>query len=419
MKTLEPKYIVGSIFSPSLIIIYIGRLVSSLGDWIYMVVLSLIFAESAPQYIPLLWLSRSLATFFSGFIAGTISDRLGHKLTAIVSDIIRGITVLLMPFCIDTPVLLLLLVFLTSSLGTFFSASFNPIISKITENEPALRHRVNSIISMLTPLAQFIGPFIGTILMFKNDSLPFFAQSASFIISAITLFFISYPKKTLEITTNSRKKEKLNILWDDIKFSYRYIGNNTILKSITLSTTVFIFGSAAIDAYEVLFITKTLELGKNEYGLIISMGGIAYIISSICNFFVSRYLSSGSLIFFGFLITAIGNLIFAFSINFSTLLIGLLITAIGGTTYFVATSTITQNTVPIEIQGRITSFQQILPTAASTISTVLSGAFVNYISIRYIMIIGAVIIFLGVFPALKVLYSTQTSKQNKSKTANM
>ncbi|EKS7869172.1 MFS transporter [Bacillus cereus] len=413
------KNTVTSVFSLSLIILYIGRLVSSLGDWIYMVVLSLIFADNAPQYIPLLWLSRSLASFLSGFIAGTIADRFGHKQTAVISDVLRGITVLLMTFCIDKPLILLLLVFITGSLGTFFASSFNPIISKITENEPLSRHSVNSILSMITPLAQFIGPFLGTILMHKDNSLPFIAQSISFIVSAITLVFISFPNDSIEAKKMGNKGLNLNNLWEDIKFSSKYIWNSTILRSITLSTTVFIFGSAAIDAYEVLFITKTLGLGKNEYGLIISMGGIAYVISSICNFFVSRYLKSSSLIFLGFLITATGNLIFAFSINFLTLLIGLLITAIGGTTFFVASATVTQNMVPINIQGRITSLQEILPTAASTVSTVISGFLISHVPIRYIMISGAIIILLGVFPTLKVLFSFRTIEHEKSKTAHM
>ncbi|PLR77948.1 hypothetical protein CU633_07945 [Bacillus sp. V3-13] len=419
MTNLKPKNIESPAFSISLIILYIGRLVSSLGDWIYMVILSLIFAEHAPHYIPLLWLAKSLASFFSGFIAGTISDRFGHKQTAIVSDVLRAITVVLMPSCIEIPFILLLLVFITSSLGSFFSSSLNPIISRITENEPSSRHRVNSILSMIVPLAQFIGPFLGTILMQKNNSLPFIAQSISFIVSAISLIFISFPNGSIGTSELKTEKLRLKNLWEDIKFSSKYIWSNTILRSITLSMTIFIFGSSAIDAYEVLFITKTLGLGKSEYGLIISMGGIAYIISSFCNIFVSRYLSSGSLLFFGFLITAIGNLIFALSVNFITLVIGLLITAIGGTTFFVASSTLTQNMVSINIQGRITSLQEILPTAASTVSTVISGIFISSIPIRYIMIAGAIVIMLGILPALNVLFSFRTIEHEKAKTVNM
>ncbi|WP_255667862.1 MFS transporter [Brevibacillus daliensis] len=384
-----------NIFTFHFTILFLSRIVSKLGDWIYLVVISLIIAEHNPAWIPLLFLMKITANFVFSFIAGSIVDRLGPKFTSISSDIGRAFAIALMPFFLDSYILFLL-VFIDHMLSTFFSAALTPILTKTTTKEN--RHTANSLMEMIVPFSQFIGPFIGTLLLLINQAFSFYIQSITFILSAFSLIFIPYRDDVRKGNPLDGYKKSIAILCDDIMFAGRYLWENHILKNTTLAMTLFILGSTVIDAYEVLYITRTLGLQEEYYAIIISFGGVAYFISTLSNVLLSQRLGLHNLFFVGLLLSILGNVIFVLATNVPMLMIALILMAIGGTPFFVTIFTVMQNIVPIEYQGRVSSIQDVLPSAAAIVATAVSSLFFYVEDLRIMLIISACVMFLATIP---------------------
>ncbi|PGM57417.1 MFS transporter [Bacillus sp. AFS053548] len=404
-KTNNPS----NLFTLSLITLYLGRFVSFLGDWLYIVALSLILAKESPIALSILWIIRNVAPFACSFIAGSFADRLGHKRTVVVAEIVRGIAIFFMAFCYNTPYIFFF-VLIASSFGTFFAAGYTPIITVLTTDSS--RHQVNSILSLIGQLAQFIGPLLGAILLLKNPEIPFFLQAISFLISGLSFLLIKIPEK--------QKKEgavlNFRLLKEDITFSVKYIWNHNLLKKLTITMSIFILGSTIIDAYEVAFLKNAVGLNEKVYGLVISIGGVTYIISSFANSFLGKYFKIGSLFYLGLFIAVMGNLMFGFSVNIPFIIFSQLLIAIGGTTFFTTYYTLIQTIIPVGIQGRISSFQNILPTLTATCSASISAFFISLAPIRYFMIGSAFFMVFSILPGFSVFRSLL--KKNDISTAS-
>ncbi len=378
-------------------ILYIGRFVSTIGDWLYIVALSIILSKNNSVELTFLWLIRSLAPLLMLPIAGSIADRINKKALALMVEIVRGLTVILMPFFLESNILFLL-IFLTSFFGPLFSAALNPMITSFTNEDN--RHRVNSILTTINAAAFSIGPLLGGLLIIKNDAFPFLLQAITFFISGLLFLFITSPK--IEQAASDEKK-KLSILWNDSLFSIKYILKNRLILWITITETIFLLGGAAFDAYEVLFLTKALHMNETGYALMVSISGFAFVVAGLINTMLNKRISPTSLFFGGIFLSGIGNIIYAFSFYPWTVYIALFLTALGVITFNTSMVTIFQSIIPVQLQGRIISFQHMLPTIASTISVVLAGIVIPVFTIRVIFIGLAIISMIGTITALPVL----------------
>ncbi|MBP3041921.1 MFS transporter, partial [Bacillaceae bacterium Marseille-Q3522] len=174
-------------FSFNLIILYFGRFITNIGDWVYMIALTLILSEGKGVELTFLWMIRTLAPFILRFFAGSVTDRVGPKLSIILSYLLRGIGVAVIPLFLNSWILFIC-VFFVSSLSPFFSSSFQPIISSLTDDSN--RHRINSILTTIGASALFIGPLIGSILFEYNISLAFKYQAITFLACAVLFLFV-------------------------------------------------------------------------------------------------------------------------------------------------------------------------------------------------------------------------------------
>jgi MFS family permease len=381
-----------SSFSPQLIILYLGRLVSVCGDWVYMIALSLLLAKNHGVELTILWIIRTLSPILIRFFAGTIVDSLGPKKTVVLTDIARGLLVALIPFTIGTWYLFIL-VFLVSALGPFYPASMNPIITNLVSEEN--RHRVNSNLSIIVSLALFVGPMLGGLLVQFNYSIPFYTQAATYIFSAITLIFIKAPPKSYQ---NYHNFFNFKVIRNDLVDTIKIIFKNAKIKYITFSSAFFLLGGAAIDAYEVLFITKGLGFGSTEYALFVSVSGISFLVGGFVNSIVAKKFQLDTLLTIGLIVAVLSNIVFAISINFYMITISTFLLGIGLTTFNTSVVTILQNSIPTEKQGRLTSIQSVFPETASVLSVLLSGSLIPFLPIRYIILGFSFITLLSLIP---------------------
>ncbi|WP_442602839.1 MFS transporter [Paenibacillus sp. KN14-4R] len=397
-------------FTRHLIILYIARLISMFGDWIYLISLSVILAGSGGAAITWMWLAKILGMFIGKFIAGSIADRMGHKFTIIVSDLLRAGLLILMPFCLDSPILFLL-VGTSSILSSFFSAAYSPMITLLTNEQN--RQRVNSIREVIGSASILLGPLLGGILVLKGTFLPFFLDGISFIISALCFLVIQVPKPDVSEEQDTRFEDKPNggkwsILWSDLKFSFHYIKSNRALWGITAATTLLAI-SSVMEVYEVLFVTDTLGLGPESYSMIVAVNGGAVLFAGLLQtVWISKYPST-YVYPIGMALVVVMGIIYSLSGNFMTLAISTILMNMALMMTHTASDTINQTEIPVSVQGRVTSVQGIVPEFVSSISTALVGILLTQTSLRVIFVSIAILSILCVPFSLLVLRKNKSS----------
>ena len=384
-------------FTPSLVIVYLGRIVATFGDWIYLISLSLILSKEHGTAITFMWLAKIAGIFLGKFIAGSIADRLGHKRIVIVSDFVRALCYMLMPFFLHSWILFVL-VGGVSILSSFFTAAYTPLITSLTTDQN--RQRVNSIRGVIGSSSVIMGPLLGAILVLKGDYIPFLIVALTFAFSGITFFFIRIPQAQVQkdVGTHSLTIEPTrtgSVLWSDLVFSFNYIRTNAALLGITIATTILALTSI-MEVYEVLFVTNTLNQGPESYALLVTVNGLAFLAAGLLNtIWLAKY---RPVIIYpvGLMLVVINTIVYALSGNFITLAISSIFMNMALMIAHTASDTICQSRIPIAIQGRITSIQGVLPEFISTVSTALAGAMLAMVTLRSIFVVVACISILSI-----------------------
>src|SRR5262245_1187457 len=140
----------------------IGEFVSSIGDWLYLVaMLVLIWNEAQdPVLLGIIGAARIVPYILLSVPAGIVADRFDRRLILLVTDVARGVIMLLMAGAVLLNASIWIIVAL-AIIATCFSAFFSPAIGSylpsLVRDESELGP-ANSAWSSLDNLAFFIGP---------------------------------------------------------------------------------------------------------------------------------------------------------------------------------------------------------------------------------------------------------------------
>lgn len=378
-----------SAYSPSLLTLYAGRFISIAGDKLYLIALTFILAREHAFDLTILWMIGLIAPLVMQWFTGSVADRLGVKWTAISADLICAAATLLIPFALHSG-WLFVLVFINAAAGVFFSSAFPPMITHLTGDNNA--HEVNSILGTVTSAATFIGPLMGGLLAIHSTSLPFLCEGLSFVFSAFTITWLRFPRTSSD--TRAPKGKGLIVFWGDVRMGLSYLRSNALLRNMIWISSLLNFGTGAISAYEALFVTRAVHLGAAGYGTMAAVNGLGMVLAGIVNARFAKRFRPITLVPIGALILMLGFIPFAFSVNLIMLAVSVLIVSGGLITLVTAMRTVRQQTIPVEIQGRVISLQMVLPNVSASLSVLIGGALLPFVPIRTIVIGAVAILFL-------------------------
>lgn len=383
-----------TVLTRPLFTLYINRFAALVGEYGSMITISLLIANKGATALMVLWIIQSLGPSLVLPFVGRVIDSNNKKTIMIVTDILRGLLVLCIPLFIDGWGIYVIIL-LVSMLRPFFTGSMQPLITSLTTDTN--RQRVNSIISSISSAAYCIGPMLGGLLLIVNNSLPFIVQSAGYLLSAILLLITKYPsiKVTIDNSSESTIISRLKTAKNDIIFSFSFIKKNKSILIVLLANTIYLCGGTALDAYEVLYVTEVLGMNEATYAIAISYLGFAFIVAGILNIVVSKKLSLNVLFIGGMCLASISNILFSIATTPNIIYFSFVLLALGITSFSTAFYSINQTEIPIEYQGRVMSFQFIVPEIAIVISVLISGYFLQFMNIRPVIITLAAVSFIG------------------------
>jgi MFS family permease len=179
--------------NPSLARLLFGEFVSSVGDWLYLVALLVVIYAEANDALALgiIGAARVLPYVILSVPAGIAADRFDRRMILIVTDVIRGLlmVVIAVAVLVGAPVLVIVGLAITATcFATFFSPAIGAFLPTLVRDESELGP-ANSAWASLDNLAFFVGPGIAAVLLALGGLVvAFFVNAVTFAVVAVVLW---------------------------------------------------------------------------------------------------------------------------------------------------------------------------------------------------------------------------------------
>jgi MFS family permease len=357
--------------------------ISTLGDFIYLVAINVLVLKltGSAAAVAGLWIIGPIASMLTKFWSGSIIDRLNIRKIMIGTDIIRATLVAIIPFFSSIWLIYVCLFFLSVSKAFFEPAAITYITNVVPEKG---RKQFNSFRSLITSSAFLIGPAIsGALLLITSVNISIWINAFSFVISAIMVYLLPNVNTEIDVTV---RKINLNILKTDWKEVFKFSQSNLFIVKVYFLAHFFMIVALGMDAQEVVFTQKVLNLSETDYGLLISLTGVGSILGATTVSMVAKKLSIRVLISLGYFMVSVGYLVYAFSFSFWSVAIGFMILGFFNSFSGTGFMTFYQNNVPIKMMGRISSIYGIFQSFLQVIFILLIGFTGDIIPVRYSII---------------------------------
>lgn len=358
--------------------LWLGQLVSQLGDWfdtiaVYTLVLQLTGSGRAISFV---LLARFLPSFIFGPLSGVLADRFSRRAIMIISDVLRAVVVLGFLFVRQPGQMWL--VYVLTVLQLIFSTFFEPAKTAAIPSIVAGRELVaaNAIASVTWSAMLTLGAAIGGAVTdwFGTDA-AFVIDSLTYLASAALIAGVRLPKRP------GRAKTKLTIgkalgLTDTLEGA-RYVIKRPRVCALMMVKPAWGLGGGIL-ALLAIFGEKIFPVGKSAaagIGVLYAARGVG---TAIGPFAARRFAGETrekmqTAIGISFLIGGVFYIAFGSATNFALALALLLIAHAGGSTLWVNSTVLLQQTVEDAFRGRVFAAELALLTLAMAASNYATG----------------------------------------------
>ena len=377
--------------------------------------------ESISNWVSLIMIAFTLPAIFFGSLAGVYVDRWSKKKVLVLSNIGRGILVLMIPFCLSTvdlnidffslPIafcLLLLITFLVSSLTQFFAPAEQATLPLIIKKRNLLA--ANSIYTTTMMAMLIIGFAIGEPLL---DSIASWTESFAFNYGKELVVGLSYTLAgVILIILNTRERledrqQEEKHPWQDIKDGLRYLKYNPRISQAMIKLVILFSIFAALAVLAVSLAEKIPTLEADQFGYLLAAAGVGIAIGATIVTKQGNRISKNRLALWGLMGMAVALMGLSFATN--SLLLALTMTVILGlfaALVGVPMQTIIQGETPAHMRGKVFGLQNNVVNIALSLPLALAGIAETYFGLRLVLIA------LGFFSLSGILFNQQKTGTN-------
>jgi len=369
--------------------LWIGQLFSQIGD--NFVIVAILFVIStltdSPLALAIMAVVITLPQLFLGLIGGVFVDRVDRKLVMIVSDILRGLTVLalLLVQRADQLYILYIVSFVMVTAGLFSNPARNAVIPNIVSGEILLT--ANALMQASQIIAVILGASIaGLVIGWLGPASAFVFDSFSFAFSAVTIATMTIPPVNPKPT-----KARSRVIWNQLVEGLLFIKHSSPLRHVMITTAVATLGFGAIMVLGIIYLDEMLGIGAEGFGFLYAVQGLGVVIGGVV---IGRFASSvranrvvgGCMVILGLAIIA-----FAVAPSYPLVLAAVAIIGLSIVVARAALATLTQSLVPDEKRGRVESAVTMVIGASTSASMALSGVLGDLIGVQAVFITAGVI----------------------------
>ncbi len=339
------------------LIIWLGQFISligssltsfSLGIWVYQ-------KTGSVLHLSLLSLLIFLPKIIFAPLNGVIVDRFNRRWLMIISDTGAGFSTLLIAFFLLLNNLqiwhIYIAIFISSTFSAFQIPAYTAILTQILQKNQF--SRAISMIQLGESISRTIAPILGGILLttIKIQGI-IWLDFFSFIFSVVTLLSIPFSNQN---TGDDTQVKKTNIKEDIAEgFKYLKVRSGLIALLVFLSVTNFMLA-----VVEILFTPLMLSfLSPQTMGIILSVGSVGMILSSLIISILGRLGNGINNIFRFMLILGMSFIVIGYSSSIPMVTFAIFLAFFSYYIIEIVIQLIFQKKVPLHIQGRIFAIKQ-------------------------------------------------------------
>lgn len=362
--------------------LWLGQIVSLLGDWFNLIASATLVAELTGSGLAVgsLFVVRMMAPFLVSPVAGVVADLFNRKSVLIISDLLRGLTVLGF-LLVREPSHVWLLYSLTAvqlGLSGFFFPARNAILPDIVSREEL--GAANTLGSATWSVMLAFGAAAGGLVAGLIGIYPaFVVDAATFGFSALLISKIGLEARP-DVSSSAKS---LSGGFRQYVEGLRYLAHEKDIFFITMHKAALgLFLGATFDIVKVAIAKEVFVIGIAGgvgLGLMFGFTGIG---TGIGPFVVRRFVGDRDLslrisIAGGYLFGALGLACCALLISFTMTLFGTLLQGLGGGIIWVFSTQLLLQLVPQEIRGRVFGTELALFTLVSAGGAALVGSLLD------------------------------------------
>lgn len=303
-------------------------------------------------------------------------------------------------------VALFILCFLNSSSAAFFFPARSAYTRLIVKKKNLLI--ANSIGSTVFQIATIVGFVLAGVLAAISYRLSFIFDTSTFVVSGLLILVIfrigkKPPDVVREKSTSIR--QEFRSIYDEMKIGFRTIRDQPKISYMLIIFSGLMFAFGAINVLFIVILRGEMNLSSTWYGALQGLMGATGIITAIILMSFGKLKRKILLMNLGFLGATIGMYFFAVSRNVWVIATVLGAYGILSVMINVPASTLIQETVPYEKQGRVFGFQQLAQGIAQLVGMGIVALVAEYVLPMYVLLASSVILTIVIVGGF--IYSTR------------
>lgn len=371
-----------------------GEFISGIGDWLYLVaVLVVVYAESdSAVLLGVVGAARILPYVLLSVPAGIVADRFDRRMVLLVTDVARGILMLVLvgAVLVDAPTIVIVgLSIVAACFSTFFGpaiAALLPMLVDESDLGPA-----NSAWATLDNLAFILGPALAGILLATGAlEIAFLLNAVSFGVVAVVLWRLPVPRALAPVPDHDEESAPTRAGWRGL---VRPLAGPFVLDSVTSIV------GGGVGVLTVVIALDVLKAGEAGTGYLNAATGVGGVIAGVAGgALLARRLSVPLLL--GGVVGGVGLAWLALSGDLVTAMLAIGVAVAGLLLLDVVNTTLIQRIVPDELRGRAMGVLQTTSAVLYSLGSLLMPLLAEATSVGAVLVGSAVITGLGVAAAL-------------------
>lgn len=413
----QPKGFIPVFKNTRFLTLWLGQVFSQLADKIYLVLIIALIVSNFQKEGQTIsgWVSAVMVVFtipavLFGSLAGVYVDRWSKKGVLVVSNLLRGVFVLAIPFLLsitnqqeglfNLPLgfwALLLITFLVSTLTQFFAPAEQATIPLIVKKDSLLP--ANSLYTTTMMIMLIIGFAIGDPLLELCDmlgdriSISFGKElvvGGAYFLAGLILILL----KTNE--RNEHRQSSENHVFRDVWDGIVYLKHNHRVRNALIQLVILFSVFAALAVLAVRLAETIPGMKADQFGFLLAAGGVGMGISAAILGSWEDKVSNAKLSFWGSIGVSIS--LVGLSLSTHSLLMALLMTAALGAfaaLIGVPMQTTIQAQTPPDMRGKVFGLQNNAVNIALSLPLALAGIAETFFGLKLVLLSLAVLAVIG------------------------
>lgn len=358
---------------------------SDLANWIYKITILTYVIEKYNSAFSssLLSLMMVMPSVLFGYLAGQLADSKNKKFIMVFSDISRILLIgILYLFDFNSYIVVLLV----SSVAVFSDVCEDSILPELAKEDELAQ--INSVYSLVSSIIMIGGPTIGGLIatsLSKEHSTVIVLFLL--LIAVFTRMLITYKKSQVQVPQLTKNMISCFDVFRCVK--------NQKLKSIVTTTGMIAFAGGMLNSLLLLFIYNILGKNSTDYGILLSIKGVAMTITATVLLKLSTKMDCKKMYALSIIGMSIALILFPLNRNWTLSIALQAINAAFNIIYSVTRKTLIQQNCELTIIGRFLGGISVVGNTSSIISLIVFGCITDHIGIEASLLIGGVIVLIA------------------------